>query len=390
MKLVFAVDAIFPPLTGIGRYAWELATRLPHYREIEAVKFHALDRWVADPATLLAPAAAGAGFSGGRAVAGLRRWLSQKKLGIRAYSLLTPAWKRWQLRDCSGFIYHSPNFFLPPTPGPAVATVLDLSIYRYPETHPAARRLLFELDFARSLRRAQHLITPSEAVRREVMERYDWPAERITATPLGVSPSFHPRDPDAPAPLLARWKLLPGRYTLCVATIEPRKKIDRLLEAYGLLPEALRRQYPLVLAGGRGWLSHAVHEQIARAEAAGWLKYLGFVGAAELLALYAGARLFAYPSIYEGYGLPVVEAMASGVPVLTSDKSCLPEVAGGAALLVDPDAIDCFRAGLENGLTDETQRRMSRAQGLEVAARATWESCADKTVAVYRRVAATM
>jgi len=388
MKLVFAVDAIFPPLTGIGRYALELAARLPQYPEIEALKYHTLGRWVDDPTSLLPPAAQSSITSPGQIMASMRRWLSQKKIGVRAYARISPAWKGWQLRSCKDWVYHSPNFFLPPLPGPGVATVLDLSIYHYPETHPAARRLLFELDFAKSLRRAQHLITPSEAVRQEVMERFAWPADRITATPLGVAPCFRPRPADELAPLLAQWHILPGRYALCVATIEPRKKIDRLLQAYDLLPLPLRRNFPLVLAGGRGWLSDALHERITRATTEGWLKYLGFVSDGQLLDLYAGARLFAYPSIYEGYGLPVVEAMASGVPVLTSNKSCLPEVAGGAALLTDPDDIDVFRANLERGLTDDDWRQSAIAGGLAVAARATWDNCAARTVEVYQRVAA--
>jgi alpha-1,3-rhamnosyl/mannosyltransferase len=134
-------------------------------------------------------------------------------------------------------------------------------------------------------------------------------------------------------------------------------------------------------------LSDSVHETIARARQAGWLKYLGFVDEATLPLLYAGARAFAYPSIYEGFGLPVLEAMASGVPVLTSDKSCLPEVGGTASLLIDPDDTTAFRDGLERLLDDETWRQPAIARGLARAGELTWEACVERTIAVYRQLA---
>jgi glycosyltransferase involved in cell wall biosynthesis len=131
-----------------------------------------------------------------------------------------------------------------------------------------------------------------------------------------------------------------GSYSLCVTTIEPRKRIDSLLAAYARLPEKLRVVYPLILVGGKGWRSEHLHQAIDAAANAGWLHYLGFVPEDDLPALYAGARLFVYPSSYEGFGLPVIEAMASGVPVVTSNRSCLPEIASGAAKLVDPDDVE--------------------------------------------------
>lgn len=126
-----------------------------------------------------------------------------------------------------------------------------------------------------------------------------------------------------------------GEYSLFVGTVEPRKNVERLVQAYGMLPERMRSDWPLVIAGARGWNSDSIHACIEKAQAQGWARYISYVDQSWLPALYAGARLMAYPSLYEGFGLPIVEALASGTPVLTSRVSCMPEVAGGAAWLVD-------------------------------------------------------
>ncbi len=387
MKIIFGVDAIFPPLTGVGRYAWELARRLRYHPEISGPRFFSHRRWVDDLDALVAPVGATNASMVRRLAVGLRPRLAQRKFFVRAYCLTMPLISRPKLKGFADYLYHSPNFLLPPVAGPAVITVHDLSIYRYGELHPPSRRLLFDLQFGKSLQQASHLITDSEAVRREVIEMFNWAPDRVTAIPLGVDPIFHPRAPADLSAALAAHGLSAGGYTLCVSTVEPRKKIDRLLQAYGALPENLRKQYPLVLAGGRGWLSSGIHDEIMRAEQAGWLKYLGFVDESTLPLLYAGARAFAYPSIYEGFGLPVLEAMASGVPVLTSDQSCLPEVGGAASLLIDPDDIDAFRDGLARLLSDETWRQPAINCGLARAAELSWEACVERTVAIYRQLA---
>lgn len=269
-----------------------------------------------------------------------------------------------------------------------MATVHDLSVFKYPETHPIERIRHFERDFKTSMARASHLITDSEATRGEVMEFLGWPAEKITAVHLGVSPQFAPASEIELEPCLSRYGLGFKRYALCVSTLEPRKKIVNLLQAYEGLPAAVREQYPLVLVGGAGWLSEALHATIDRLEAQGWLRYLGFVPEADLPALYAGAQAFVYPSIYEGFGLPVLEAMASGVPVVTSIFTSLPEVTQGAARLVDPDDIDALTSGIHASLCDEAWRATAIETGLAKARNFTWSRCVEQTIDVYRQVAA--
>lgn len=371
MKLILAVDALVPPLTGIGRYAWELATHYQGMRhELDSMRFFFAGRWVSDPADLLqAPGVA---------------TLTQK----HNQRLLRPpkSWRQWRLRrEMRGHLFHSPNYFLPESVDSGIVTVHDLSVFKYPETHPAARIKHFERSFAATLARAVHLITDSEATRNEVIDYFGWSPERITAVALGTRTDFRRREVAEVATALSSYGLTHGGYALCVSTLEPRKRIDHLLAAYLDLPRLVRTRYPLVLAGSVGWLNDALREQIERGEQEGWLRYLGFVDERFLPLLYSGARAFLYPSVYEGFGLPVLEAMASGVPTLTSNSSSLPEVAGGAALLVEPDNHEVLRNGIEQVLCDDAWRDAAAARGLQVARMLTWERCARMTFEVYRR-----
>ena len=267
-----------------------------------------------------------------------------------------------------------------------VITVHDLSVFRYAETHPAERLAQFERYFRLSVDRAAHIITDSETTRQEVADFLGFDLARITAVPLAASPVFQPRGADATAAALARYDLTPQGYALCVSTVEPRKRITQLLHAWRNLPAAVRSRWPLMVTGGSGWLSDAVRDLMEKGAREGWVRYLGFVPEEDLPLLYAGASLFVYPSVYEGFGLPPVEAMASGVPVVVSNASCLPEVTGGAAMLVEPEDIAGFSRALERALEDESWRRHAIAKGLEVAGRYSWDRCARETVEVYRRL----
>ncbi|AOJ08976.1 glycosyltransferase family 4 protein [Burkholderia mayonis] len=372
MKLILAVDAIVPPLTGIGRYTWELAK---HYSTpdsgLDSIRYFFAGQWIGDPQTLLdgSPRGRTTRRKGlwPRVSAGLRQWREQRAI--------------------RGHVFHSPNYFLPDWVEGGVVTVHDLSVFKYPETHPVERIHHFERGFASTLARAAHVITDSEAIRHEVADSFGWPLGKITAVRLGVPPEFGRRDRATLFAPLARYRLAPGAYTLCVSTLEPRKRIDALLAAYAELPALLRLRYPLVLVGSEGWLSDALRQEIARGEREGWLRYLGFVPETALPLLYAGAHAFFFPSLYEGFGLPVLEALASGVPTLTSRCSSLPEVADGAAWLVEPGDHEALRAGIEHVMCDEPWRAVAIERGLQVASETTWAQCARKTLDVCRRFA---
>lgn len=370
MKLIFAIDAITPPLTGIGRYAWELATRYAaNQTSFESLHFLRGKSWVDNLPSLLE-------------VDNLAEKPKTPSLRLKTPSMI----QAWRLRaKMRGHLFHSPNYFLPDAVDKGIATIHDLSVFRYPETHPVERIKHFERSFASTLSRATHLITDSDAIRHEVSSYFGWDPQRISTVSLGVSPEFRPRTEAELSMSLSEWGLEYGRYALCVSTLEPRKRVDRLIAAYQDLPPKLRETYPLVLAGSKGWLSADLLELISTAERDGWLRYVGFVPEGRLPLLYSGARAFLFPSLYEGFGLPVLEAMSSGIPVLTSNCSSLPEVTDGAAILVDADDRDAFVEAIQRTLLDEAWRQGAVIRGIEVAKRYDWGTCARQTLEVCRR-----
>jgi len=284
-------------------------------------------------------------------------------------------------------VYHEPNYVSFPFRGPIVLTVHDLSFVHFPELQPRDRVKHLERYLVSALATAAHIITDSEAVRSEAITHFGLNPGRVTAIHLGVGSEFAPRERSECAEALARYHLRYREYVLAVGTLEPRKNLGATIQAFAALPDRLRRRTPLVVAGQRGWLSEEIDRLIRRAEAAGWLRFLGYVPQADLPNIYAGAHLFVYPSRYEGFGLPVVEAMASGAPVITSSVSCLPEVASNAAELVHPDDEDGLRATLVRLLEDESRSAELRSLGLARAKQFTWQRCAEETVAIYRTVA---
>lgn len=362
LRVTLVVDALRPPLTGIGRYTWELSQRLPRQPGIERVDFFGWGRFLDEPAAVV------------RGDKLPRPW--------------APRWVRRRLpnRRLDSSIVHGPNYFLPPEAASGIITVHDLSVFRYPETHPRERLKSFEREFLSSLSRARHIITDTETVRNELAADFSIPLDRISAVPLGVDGStYRPRAGSELAPLTALG-LAPGAYALCVSTFEPRKRVIELIRAWGRLPERIRGTVPLVIAGAKGWLNESIHREIDAGIAGGWLKHLGFVADETLPLLYSGAALFIYPSIYEGFGLPPLEAMASGVPVLVSDRSCFPEVCSDAAGYIDPDDLDGFATSIAAALDDAEWRGQARARGLIRAASYSWDECAARTADVYRKV----
>jgi glycosyltransferase involved in cell wall biosynthesis len=293
---------------------------------------------------------------------------------------------RHQLRSYSDHLYHSANFYLPRFFGLAIATIHDFSTYRYSHFHPPERVAFMEREIPFALSRANFLITDSQFIRKEIIDLFDWPANKIRAVPLGVSKEFRPRIADEAIGLLEKIDLMFGRYTLCVATIEPRKNIETLLLAYEALPQELRNRYPLVLAGGDGWRSEKIHRCIELCQRQGWLRYLGYVSEADLPILFSGARAFVYPSLYEGFGLPVLEAKASGLPVLISNRSSLPEVASGAALIVEAEDVQTMTESIRVLLEDDKWRGEASKRSIEAASRYSWEGTALETIEVYNAV----
>lgn len=361
MRIGITVDSLSPNLTGIGRYTWELCNGLAQTPAIDDLAYFLVDHWHADPAALLT-------------------------FRAKRRSRLPKAVRRWQVRSgLEGRLIHGTNYFLPPQAKTGVITVHDLSIYLHPETHPLERIRDFEKQFASSLERATHVITDSEETRRDLIAHLSYPAGQVSTVHLGVSARFQPLERGMLEPHIRR--ILGANvkdYVLSVATFEPRKRIEAAIHAHARFCERTGRTIPLVLVGAKGWGNESLHALIEAEQRSGRLHMLGFVDEADLPALYAGARLFLYPSVYEGFGLPPIEAMACGTPTIVSDRSCLPEVTRGAAMLVDPDDLEALSQAIEVGLDDDIWRECAISAGLKVAAHYSWGRCVDKTVEVYR------
>lgn len=379
MKVILSIDPVRFPLTGIGRYTFELARQLGNMPQVERLLF--AGRRLVHDLPEAAQAAPGSPVS-----SNFRQLVLNNRVAVGAYRLASAMSKRHALRGYADHVFHGPNFYLPPFGGPSVCTFHDLSMFTWAHCHPPGRARFMRKEIALTLKRADRLITDSEYTRREIASYFGWPLEKIRAVPLACSEDFRPRPAEELLPLLSSYGLKPQGYCLYVGTIEPRKNLEALLDAYALLPPPVRREWPLVLAGYHGWRSEQLHARIEAAVAQGWARYLGFVDAAALPLIYAGARVFAFPSLYEGFGLPVLEAMASGVPVVCSNSSTLPEVAGEAAAMCAPQDVDALSHLLAFALEDEGWRADARRKGLLRAAGFSWQRCAEETVAVYREV----
>jgi alpha-1,3-rhamnosyl/mannosyltransferase len=261
---------------------------------------------------------------------------------------------------------------------PYVLTIQDLSLIRYPHYHPVLRLAGIPFMMA-AAHRAARVIVPSRATADELMRLVRVPARKLSVIELGPSePTARPGAAGV-ASLLARWGLQPQDYILSIATLEPRKNIARLVRAFELLA-ASTPGLRLVLAGGHGWRTGKILRRIERSAVRDRIIMTGFVSDTERAALLAGCAAFAYVSLYEGYGLPVVEAMVAGAPVVTSNVSSLPEAAGGAAILVDPYDPSAIAQGLRAAL--ERAAELSDA-GRQRVSMLSWDRVAAETLAVY-------
>ncbi len=308
-----------------------------------------------------------------------------------AHPLTRIVWEQlaqpWQLGGLD--LLHS-LAFVSPLLGrcPAVVTVYDLSFLRYPERLPAARRLYLRLFTGLSCRRARRVIAISHSTADDLTTLLGVPRPLIDVAQPGVSPDFHPLPADEIAAFRAHHGL-PERFFLHLGTLEPRKNLPMLLEGYAQLPEATRRAAPLILVGGQGWDGGATQATVARLGLNDCTRITGYAPDTDLPLWYNAAAALVCPSVYEGWGLPVVEAMACGTPVLVSDTSSLPEAAGDAGLRLPPDDPTAWAAGLRRALEDTNWRAEASALGRARAAAFTWIETARATVSSYRRALAT-
>lgn len=277
---------------------------------------------------------------------------------------------------------YSPDFLLPPTlPGRrTLLTVHDLSFEIMPETLPEPLVAYLRRNVPRAVRRATHILADSESTRQDLIRLWGVPPERITVLYGGVETHFHPvEDLEQQTRVRARYGLGPWPFILTVGTVQPRKNYPRLIEAFTtLVREGIFPEGHLVIVGEKGWKAEGTFEAIRRSGLAERIHWLGFVADEDLPVLYSAATAFAMVSRYEGFGLPALEAMACGTPVVVSRTSSLPEVVGEAGVQVDPESVEDIVRGLRIVLENPERRAALRAAGLERARRFTWEVAARR------------
>lgn len=379
MNILVNGTPLLAPVTGIGQYIRQLFSAMD---ELPDVQLHLCCGLRCQSGMSLPSPGVVRSVQGAYGL--VRRWLpNPRALKRRVEAVAFRYHSRRMPADC---LYHEPNFLPGKFDGPTVVTVHDLSCFDHPETHPQERVRLMQEGMPPAIEQADHLIVISDATGKALSRWFNVDPSRITTTYLAADFRFQPRPAATLMSALASFGLTPGGYVLSVGTLEPRKNLAVLLAAYEGLPTVLRQRYPLVVAGMSGWHSEALMMSARHLIARGELRLLGYVADEFMPALYAGAAAFGYPSRYEGFGLPVLEAMASGVPVVTSNLTSLPEVVGDAGLMVDPDDVDGMREGLRHLLEDRAYAEALGHLGLMRSRTFSWERCARETFSVYEHV----
>ncbi len=358
--------------SGTGYYTWGLLSGLTGLSEQSELNDHFLAFLSDSPL-----------FKGGR---GDRSW-TLETIPVR-HPVARIAWEEFVLprraRRWGADLLHGPAFMLPSGwRGPAIVTIHDCAFLRYPETILPLKRAWYRYAIPRSARRANLILTDSEAARRDIIELMKIPGDKVRAIPLGVDPRFYRENiPDEIIAQVRKKHGLPDCYILFVGVIEPRKNLVTLLRAFDQARgKGLKEN--LVLAGRPGWGMDLNSLLMETPEIRDAVHVLGFVEDAEMPALYAGASVFAYPSLYEGFGLPVLEAMAAGTPVIVSDDAALVELAGEAGFVLPARDAEAWGDCLLRMTSDSGILKLHREQGLARAAHFTWENTAHLTLMAY-------
>lgn len=304
----------------------------------------------------------------------------------RAWQLAwkTVGWPTVDLVGPSADLWHFTNYVAPPTSKPFVLTIYDLTFVKYPEFVESKNLSYLQQFVPDSLARAEHILVISEATRDALLEEFTLPAERVTVTPLACDPGFGRQTSAESLDRIKRKYGIEGDYFLSVGTLEPRKNLRSLLMAMAGMRRKLHDQ--LVVVGGQGWLFAETKELLRKLGLTNRVIFTGYVPPGELPTLYQGAKVFVFPSHYEGFGIPVLEAMAAGTAVVCSNAPAIPEVAGTAALYFDPEDIEALKLALGRALDDESLRARLVEVGHEQAKQFSWKRTAEQTLQVYQQV----
>lgn len=282
-------------------------------------------------------------------------------------------------------LYFEPNFIpIDIKAKHTIATIFDFSFKLHPEWHPGERVAYFENNFWKNVKQADHLIAISDFTKQSAVKLFGFPEEKITTIHLGYDKHIFRLYPNEELVMAREKYRLSGKFILFIGSIEPRKNLNNLIRAYLSLDTSIRKDSKLVLGGFKGWKNR---ETVDLLEKTGRdVVYLGYVPYADVGKLYNLATCFVYPSLYEGFGLPPLEAMACGCPVVVSDTTSLPEVCGDAALYVDPNNPESIASGITRMLKDESLRANFASKGIERSKQFSWERSASGHLALFKRM----
>jgi glycosyltransferase involved in cell wall biosynthesis len=289
----------------------------------------------------------------------------------------------FQLGDTD--LYHAGAFVAPFLLNkPMLVTIYDLTFMRYPERLTRARRLYLRSFTESTCRRAKRILAISHSTKQDLIDLLGIDGAKIDVTPLGYDPDIYKPLAQEKIEAFRKLKKLPERFWLFLGTLEPRKNLLTLIDAYAQLAE--NERLPLILAGGKGWLTEPIFASIEKYNLSDAIMTTGFVPTDEIALWYNSAELFVYPSVFEGFGLPVLEAMACGTPIITSNVSSLPEVAQDAGKTLPPHDIEIWTEALREAYHDGDWRETASQRGLQIAQTFTWQQTAGLTVEAYRKV----
>lgn len=377
-KVILSVEPVRYPLTGIGRYALELSRELPQVCPNRGISFfdgyRVSDHFVFDESKRDKKTSK---------LSTLRKWAKKSALISDIYFKIKRERESKALEGSESCIVHATNYSCPRFGGKKIVSFHDMSAYITPDCQEEVRLRILKNECEYTIRNADALITISEASKRSIVDHFNFPSDRVFVTPLACNKDFYVCDENVTREHLRRLGLGFKQYTLFVGTIEPRKNISTLIKAYRRLPSILRANVPLVVCGHSGWKSEQIFDEIYRAASEGWLHYLNYVDQTALISLYSGAKLFCFPSLYEGFGLPILEAMASRVPVISANNSSLPEVVGNAGVLISALDVDTWVEKINTVLESESLIAELANKGYRRAKEFSWEKCAVETMRVY-------
>ena len=283
-------------------------------------------------------------------------------------------------------IVHGINSLVPDIDKLCILTIFDISCFRYPETHPSYRVKRQQKILPESIKKADHIITISQFSKDEIIDYFGVKPENITVAYCGIGSEYKPRSEKDLSDVLLKYSLSFGKYILTVSTLEPRKNIETLIRAHSNLPSDFQKEYPLVIVGMRGWKEASILKLIKSKLKHATIKILGYVDQNDLPDIYSGAFIFAYPSIYEGFGMPPVEAMASNVPVIVSDRASLPEVINDAGIIVNAMDTQAWSDAIKLLIDDKSRYSILQDRGIKRAAYFTWEKTAQSTIMAYNKI----